>query len=114
VKGQQCLAVPILLSTARSYDVQRGGEFFEYLSFQFLVINGTNPLDLKPVYENSLPKLLKPQVVSGFYEQVGRNTQYIIHPEEILADNFALLIFGEQNVASPEILRKMREILAHH
>jgi hypothetical protein len=64
------------------------------------------------VYENSAPKLVGPQAISGFFEQVGRNTQYIIHPEEILADNFALLILGEQNVPSPEVLEKMRKVLA--
>jgi hypothetical protein len=49
--------------------------------------------------------------VSGFYEQVGRNTQYIIHPEEILADNFAMLVMGDQNVPSPEILKKLQDVL---
>jgi hypothetical protein len=112
IGGQQCLAVPILLSTTEVYNVQRGGEFFEYLNFQFLVMEKTSvPQRLKVVYENSAPKLIGPQAVSGFFEQVGRNTQYIIHPEEILADNFALLILREQDVPSPEILQKMREIL---
>ena len=112
IGGQQCLAVPILLSTAEVYNVQRGGEFFEYLNFQFLVMEKTSVLRrLKVVYENSEPKLIGPQAVSGFFEQAGRNTQYVIHPEEILADNFALLILREQNVPSPEILQKMREIL---
>jgi hypothetical protein len=45
-------------------------------------------------------------------EQVGRNTQYIIHPEEILADNFALLVLGESKIPTPEILQKMREVLS--
>lgn len=49
--------------------------------------------------------------VSGFFEQVGRNTNYVIHPEEILADNFSLLILGERRVPSPEILEKMQGIL---
>ena len=44
-------------------------------------------------------------------EQVGKNTDYIIHPEEILAENFALLVLNETKVASPEILQKMREVL---
>ncbi len=50
--------------------------------------------------------------ISGFYEQVGRNTGYIIHPEEILADNFALLVLAQKNVRSPQILDDMRTILA--
>jgi hypothetical protein len=43
---------------------------------------------------------------------VGRNTDYIIHPEEILAENFALLVLGAGNVPSPEVLTRMREALA--
>lgn len=56
-------------------------------------------------------ELLAPQQISGFFEQVGRNTNYIIHPEEILAENFALLIMDKRDVPSPEILEKMRAVL---
>lgn len=49
--------------------------------------------------------------LQGLYEQVGRNTGYLIHPEEILADNFALLFMGSGNVASPEVLERIRQIL---
>jgi hypothetical protein len=111
--GATCLAVPILFATTESYDVQRGGEFFDYLSFEFLVVSqAADSRQVGSITENSAPKLLRPQAVTGFYEQIGRNTQYIIHPEEILADNFALLILGRENVPSPEILQKMRAILA--
>jgi hypothetical protein len=112
IAGQQCVTIPVLLSTAEAYNVERGGEFFEYLDFQFLVMEkGAKPRRLKIFYENSMPKLVGLQEVSGFFEQVGQNTQYIIHPEEILADNFALLILKEENVPSPEILQKMMTIL---
>jgi hypothetical protein len=67
--------------------------------------------NLKAVTEGSSPKLVGMERVSGFMEQVGKNTDYIIHPEEILADNFALLVLNEPKVASPEILQKMREVL---
>jgi hypothetical protein len=49
--------------------------------------------------------------LEGLYEQVGRNTGYLIHPEEILADNFALLFLKPGKVASPEILERLRKIL---
>jgi hypothetical protein len=111
-QGQQCLAVPILLSSAEVYDVKRGGEFFEYLNFQFIMMAKTsNPDRLKPQYENSMPKLVRLEEISGFFEQVGRNTHYIIHPEEVLADNFALLVLKQQNVPSPQILQKMMQLL---
>jgi hypothetical protein len=102
IRGEEVRAVPILFSTAPKYDVNRGGAFFNYLQMSFLQI---------PRTPDSQPILAGPEEVSGFFEEVGRNTNYIIHPEEILADNFALLILDERNVPSPEILEKMRLIL---
>ena len=64
-----------------------------------------------PKNPGSRADILMPQQISGFFEQVGRNTDYIIHPEEILAENFALLMIGKRDVASPEILDKMRSAL---
>jgi len=57
-----------------------------------------------------------PQAYEGLFEQIGRNTQYLFHPEEILADNFAQLFLttmrgSTEGVASPEVLERMRTIL---
>ena len=49
--------------------------------------------------------------IRDFYEQVGKNTGYIIHPEEILADNFALLILGNKKVKSPKIISELNKVL---
>jgi hypothetical protein len=102
VGKEELRAVPILFSNAAKYDVNRGGEFFNYLQLSFLQVPGMS---------SAQSVLVSPEEVSGFFEQVGRNTKYVIHPEEILADNFALLILDEHNVPSPEILQKMRVIL---
>jgi hypothetical protein len=57
-----------------------------------------------------------PDDLEGLFEQVGRNTRYLWHPEEILADNFALLLIGTLRgaplaVPSPEILERLQKIL---
>jgi hypothetical protein len=112
IDGRKCSAIPVLLSRAETYDAARGGEFFEYLEFQFLVVElDAGKKRPKVVYENGAAKLAGPPAVSGFLEQVGRNTKYVIHPEEILADNFALLVLEDQGVQSPEIIQKMKTIL---
>lgn len=54
--------------------------------------------------------------VRGFFEQVGRNTSYTIHPEEILAENLALVMTtgdgaGAGAVPSPDLLRDLERIL---
>ena len=104
VDGQEVAAVPILFSAAEKYDTHRGGEFFSYLQFQFLILeNGSGSF--------SAGEVVPPSRVSGFFEQVGRNTDYVIHPEEILAENFALLVLNQQQIASPATLERIRQIL---
>lgn len=112
VGGKGHWALPILFSETEKYDVSRGGEFFDYLEFRFLLVEWSDDfLTVSPVYGDHEPKLVGMEQVSGFFEQVGRNTGYIIHPEEILADNFALLVLREQDLPSPEIVIKIKETL---
>ncbi|MEO5722278.1 MAG: hypothetical protein ABIR71_12520, partial [Chthoniobacterales bacterium] len=111
VDGKKWPAVPILFSTSQTYDPQRGGEFFAYLDFQFLLATrSADASRLEPALDGSAPKLAGLKEVSGFFEQVGKNTDYILHPEEILADNFALLVLGEKKAPSPRVLQQMKEI----
>jgi len=105
-------AVPILFSRTAKYDASRGGEFFHYMQFQFLLVEGKDAAVPSTVtYDDANFRLVGVNRVAGFFEQVGRNTDYIIHPEEILADNFSLLIRGEESIPSPEVIKKMREAL---
>jgi hypothetical protein len=113
VDGTNAWVVPLLFSRTEKYDVQRGGAFFRYMEFQFLLVEreGDSPR-LKPVPQGQPPRLVGLAQVAGFFEQVGRNTQYIIHPEEILADNFASLVMQDANVPSPEIRKRLQDVLA--
>lgn len=111
--GQSILAVPILLSRTAKYDASLGGEFFEYLQLALLLIEPPVGSNIPQVLNDSRgPRLVTLQQVSGFFEQVGQNTEYVIHPEEILADNFALLVLKQENVRSPEVLARIRSSLA--
>ena len=113
VDGNPAMAVPILFSRTDKYSVQQSGSFFNYLQFKFLLVErqGNSP-NLEPVCNGDVPRLVDAGELEGFWEQVGRNTQYIYHPEEILADNFALLVIPRTNIPSPEIIEKMREGLS--
>lgn len=112
VGSKEQWAVPILFSSVEKYPVDRGGEFFDYLQFQLLLVERPNEgTKVKPMLDGAEPMLVDIQHVSGFFEQVGKNTNYIIHPEEILADNFAALVLGERNLPSPEVVDKIHTIL---
>lgn len=102
--GQSVAATPILFSRAASYDPARGGEFFDYLQLGLLVRAASGEA-------LATERVVGLQQVTGFFEQVGQNTQYVIHPEEILADNFALLVL-DMNAKSPAVLTGLRQALA--
>lgn len=112
VGGKDQWVIPILFSRSEKYDLKQGGEFFKYLQFKLLcVARGEDSSSVKPIYDAKKPKLVGVDEVSGFFEQIGRNTGYIIHPEEILADNFALLVLRRKDLKSPEVIHRMSKIL---
>ena len=105
----------ILLYSLRPYDVNTGGSFARYMTSKLLILQqDANDKQFKPVLKNGQPLLVDMNKVEGFYEQVGRNTQYLLHPEEAMASNFAILASAKTDVPSPEILEQMRVILAQN
>jgi hypothetical protein len=111
VDGRDRWAIPILFSNAERYDVRRGGRFFNYLTFKLLLVERADDSDaVTPLYDGGQPRMIDAGQASGFFEQVGNNTRYIIHPEEILADNFVILVLGRRHVPSPEIVEKMKKV----
>ncbi|MBL7219641.1 MAG: hypothetical protein ISS69_05980 [Phycisphaerae bacterium] len=114
LKGKPVSVVPVLFSRSEKYDVQSGREFFSYLEFRLLAVKkDATGKKFVAIYKDKKPMLFHMRDVGEAYlKQIGRNTGYIIHPEEILAENFALLVAGKQNVPSPEILKKMLSVLS--
>jgi hypothetical protein len=57
------------------------------------------------------PILLDPKQTPSFHQQIGSNTKYILHPDEILADNFMHLMMQKPDLPNPEIVNEMAEQL---
>ena len=113
IDGKERWVIPILFSEEEKYDPEKGGEFFRYLQFKLVVVvRAEEGKGVKAVREGGMVKLLDAAKVTGFLEQVGRNTSYLIHPEEILADNFVILVTGRRDVPSPEVVEKLERILS--
>jgi hypothetical protein len=113
VDGEERLAIPILLSRSATYDASRAAPLFDYLQFRFLLVEKSEGSGaVKPLYNGAKPRTVGIEGVVGYFEQVGRNTRYIIHPEEILADNFALLAVREPGLATPSIVDSLKARLS--
>ncbi len=102
--------MPVLLSKFERYDAARGGTLFSYLDFKLLLLENDGDQRRAAIVDGK-PVLLEPGSVPGFLDQVGRNTTYLIHPEEILADNFVFLINGRINLATPRVVAEMGKLL---
>lgn len=109
--GQALTAIPVLLAAPPAYDPKKGGEFFSYLSFKLLIVELNSAGVPSASFADSRPILLDLKDTHGYFDQVGQNTNYIIHPEEILAENFVLLVNKAKSVKSPEVLTKIKKVL---
>jgi len=101
--------MPILLVKSR-YNERQGGFFFDYLSLYFIAVDVLGDKTV-PIFADNAVLIFPLSKISNYFAMVGENTDYIIHPEEILADNFVLLITRAQNVKTHFLLEKMKELL---
>ncbi|MCB9299249.1 MAG: hypothetical protein H6566_01300 [Lewinellaceae bacterium] len=118
--GQVIQAVPLIRSALPAYHYSRP-HYFEYLDFQLYPIVRRDGL-FEVLAQNGSESPLPPvDSLPGFFRLIGDNTGYIIHPDEILADNFVLLVMmdtgegaygsGQYSVRGREILERIGNIL---
>jgi hypothetical protein len=114
VDGEKVWGMPILLARQERYDPAAGTPFFGYLTLSLLLVDrsGGDAAPPRVLERNGSPALVPFSRVTGVLEQIGRNTEYVIHAEEILASNFERLVLGEAGAPSPEVLERMRAELA--
>lgn len=87
-----------------------GGSLFQYMNIGLLRVEAVGD-SMQVQYHNGQAVVFKIEEVDGFFEQTGRNTLYIIHPEEILADNFVFALLGNEDLPDPEIVRSIRKVI---
>jgi len=102
--------MPILYSN-EPYNMKKRGEFFDYLEFRLLAVNIKQGDCCEPLYKNGKLQLFRVEEIRSFIQKIGMNTDYIIHPEEILAENFVLLLNNSRYIRNPEILEKIGDII---
>jgi hypothetical protein len=86
----------------------KGGGFFDYVQIGFLQLKES---DKQVDYINGQPVIYTLDEVDNFYENVGSNTEYIIHPEEIMADNFAFTIREKKHLPTRRIIEEISKVL---
>ena len=111
VNGEKVTAAPIIYATPAQFDPEHGTSLFKYLTIRLLVLENRDGR-LQVAMKDDQPVVLDPQKVDSFFEQIGRNTGYIMHPDEILADNFVHLAQKRENLPTPRVVEQMRQVLS--
>ena len=100
-------AMMLTLSKTKEYT---GGKLFDYVTIAMLPVTSGDGVT-RAVIRDGEPVLYQMGQFTGYFEQIGQNTQYIIHPEEIMADNFKFAVMGTEDLPNPEIIDAVLEVL---
>ncbi|MBK8370955.1 MAG: hypothetical protein IPL20_06185 [Saprospiraceae bacterium] len=94
-EGQTKKVIPLITSKLKEFN-PGFPNFFDYLEFDLFPVyfkNNTWYVECDAEGNTTLPLKSTPQ----FFTKIKDNTQYIIHPEEIMADNFMLAALYHHN-----------------
>lgn len=94
--------VPFLFATKPAFDPNVQGGFPGHFGFGLLKVDVADGVCTGEVDAQG-PVMFDVGAVPEFLTALGGNTQYIIHPEETLADNFMFLMTDRQDLPNPEI-----------
>lgn len=103
--------VPFLYARDAKYRPQPGDSLFRYLEFRLMVVEIQDG-KARPRLVDGQPLFIDPRNAPSFHKQIGQNTGYIIHPDEVLADNFMHLALGTTGLKTPELLERLKAELA--
>lgn len=84
-----------------------GGDIFDYMKIGLIPLND----HFVPVQESGKTVIVPIEQAEDFYEKIGKNTNYVINPEEVLADNFAYMLTEKKDLPNPEVISRIREVL---
>jgi hypothetical protein len=110
-QNEKLQVIPFIFSSIGQYDPEHGEPFFKHLKFQLMALHKINNV-WEAKTNGKQPILINISDITGYFEQIGENTNYIIHPEEILAENFVHLIL-ENEVKTQSILDEMKQLLLY-
>lgn len=93
--GETTQVAPLLYAKFPKLNTEKRG-FFAYTQFELFELKKENNI-LKIKIQSGATSTLPNYFQADFHHQIGPNTGYVIHPDEILADNFALLALSQDN-----------------
>jgi hypothetical protein len=88
-----------------------GGGFFSYVQKKLLVLEEREGRWQPGVTDRQL-QFLDYHEVQGLYQQIGRNTGYNIHQEEVTAEHFEFLLSGRTGLPNLPLVEGLQRVLS--
>lgn len=109
VEGRNVALMPLLM--AGRAELKPGESFFSVMQVRLLEVTpGDAARSTLPVLRDGQPVWHKPDQVPEYLARLGGNTNYILHPEETMADNFAFAVNGSP-VPNQALITRIEDVL---
>lgn len=86
-----------------------GGRFFKYVNKGLMLVEG-EVNNKKAILENGTPKIIEYKEATDLYDQIGKNTSYDIHQEEVSADHFIMALNRETNLPNQNLIDELTKV----
>jgi hypothetical protein len=106
LNGRETLLTPVLVA-ART-ELKPGQTFFSVMDERLLEIEPAGSRS-RAVMHEGVPVWHSLASTTAFVERLGGNTGYVIHPEEVMADNVALLV-NQRPARNPALIERLRAV----
>jgi hypothetical protein len=109
VEGRSVALMPLLM--AGRAELKPGESFFSVMQVRLLEVTpGDATQPTLPVLRDGQPVWHKPAQVPDYLARLGGNTNYILHPEETMADNFAFAV-NASPVPNRALIARIEDVL---
>lgn len=83
------------------------GTLFQYIKVGLVPLNE----QFVPLQQNGATVIYTLEQASDFQSRVGKNTAYVIDPEEVLADNFSYVLFSKADLPDPQLVESLKKAM---
>jgi hypothetical protein len=102
--------IPTLLAKSVKFDPEQKVRIFQQVEFVLIEVSVVDEKAIV-VVKDGQPVIRPTTEVPAYIKAMSRNTGYIWHPEEVLADNFVRAILPEPKLNAPELPGKLIEVM---
>lgn len=111
IQGRETTVMPVVVTSSAKLPPADGDTLLELMQPRLLEVEpGAGSQPTRPVLRGGKPVWHDPETTPDFLARLGGNTDYVLHPDETIADNFMFLVSGRA-VKNPQLLKRIEAVL---